>query len=95
MAASVSALALSPQNLLAVGTEDGTVTLYNLSTADQQPIAAPIQTNNQSIHAIAWSPDGNSLVTGGDDKQATIWTIQEQYSNWQGGGPDHRHQWGG
>ena len=97
MAAPVSALALSAQNLLAIGTEDGMVTLYNLSNADQQSIAAPIQTNNQGIHAIAWSPDGNSLVTGGDDKQATIWNIQEQYSNWQGGGPkhDHRDQWGG
>jgi eukaryotic-like serine/threonine-protein kinase len=93
MSSPVSALAVSSQNILAIGTEDGTVTLYNLFSSDQ-PIAT-IGENNQAIRSIAWSPDGNSLVIGGDDKQATIWSIREQYNNWQGGSPNHRQHWGG
>ncbi|HEY5003336.1 MAG TPA: serine/threonine-protein kinase, partial [Ktedonobacteraceae bacterium] len=93
MSSPVSALAVSSQNILAVGTEDGTVTLYNLFGSDQ-PIAT-IGENNQATRSIAWSPDGSSLVIGGDDRRATIWNLREQYSNWQGGGPNHHRQWGG
>jgi serine/threonine protein kinase len=99
MSSPVSALAVSSYNILAIGTEDGTVTLYNLFGSDQ-PIAT-IEENNQAIRSIAWSPDGSSLVIGGDNRQANIWNLKEQYSNYQQGGgpnrggPGHRHQWGG
>lgn len=99
MSSPVSALAVSSQNILAIGTEDGTVTLYNLFGSDQ-PVAT-IKENNQAIRSIAWSPDGSSLVIGGDNRQANIWNLREHYSNYQqgggpgGGGPGYRHQWGG
>ncbi|MBV9257048.1 MAG: serine/threonine protein kinase [Ktedonobacteraceae bacterium] len=85
----VTALALSSQNLLAVGTEDGTVTLYNLD--DPNAPTSSMQGSNSAIRSIAWSPDGRSFVVGGDDRRATLWNIVEDL--WQDDG--HRRHWGG
>ncbi len=93
--APVTALALSSQNLLAVGTEDGTVSMYNLNnTNDTNASPNILPGNGKAIRSIAWSPDGTFFVAGGDDKQAIIWSpVEENPAPWQGG--DQRRHWGG
>jgi WD40 repeat protein len=93
MTAPVSALALSSENLLAIGTEDGTIAVYNLNDTNASTYTIR---NSGAIRSISWSSDGNFFVAGGDNGQASVWSVNIP---WQGNGPQGgggpRHHWGG
>jgi eukaryotic-like serine/threonine-protein kinase len=86
--APVTAIALSPQNILAIGTADGSATFYDANTTDR--LFAVSTASGDAVRSIAWSPDGNFFVVGGDDAQATVWSMVLQ--NPQQGG-SHHHRW--
>jgi len=78
------ALAFAPGgNVLAAGGDDGMVRLWNGLTCQQEqqsqfgnqcmdvPQRLPAHTG--SVRALAWSPDGRLLATGGDDGTLAIW----------------------
>jgi eukaryotic-like serine/threonine-protein kinase len=98
MTAPVSALALSSENLLAIGTEDGNIAVYNLSDANT-PIY--LVRNSGAIRSISWSSDGSFFVVGGDSGQATVWNVTVENIPWRGNGPQGgdgsgpHHPWGG
>lgn len=71
--AGVSALRLSPQNqVLAVGTKDGRVTLWDLQSGAQSLEA---KKHSAIVNAIGFSADGKLMATGGDDRSAIIWEV--------------------
>jgi WD40 repeat protein len=71
--AGVSALRLSPQNqVLAVGTKDGRVTLWDLQSGAQSFEA---KKHSAMVNAIGFSADGKLMATGGDDRSAIIWEV--------------------
>jgi centriolar protein POC1 len=65
-------LAISPKNDLVASTQDlGTVTLINLAGQ----IVGEIQTGQGRLNDVAFSRDGQKLVTAGFDGTARVWTI--------------------
>lgn len=70
-------------NTLAVGGDDGLVRLWNGLTCLQLAATNAGQTcadmpqqlrvSQNAVRALAWSPDGNYLVTGSDDGVLTFW----------------------
>lgn len=78
------ALAFAPTGMmLAVGGDDGIVRLWNGTVCQQQAtdafgkrcLDAPqhLQAHTKPVRAVAWSPDGRFLATGGDDGKLAIW----------------------
>ncbi len=93
--APVTTIAWSTQNVFAIGTEEGSVLLYN--NGETEPFYT-LPGDGTAVRSIAWSPDGVFFVVGGDNKLATVWNVIESFpqdsnSRWSGGG--HRRQWGG
>ncbi|MEV4379307.1 AAA family ATPase [Streptosporangium sp. NPDC049644] len=63
----LSKVVFSPDGrTLAASGGNGTVRLW--STADRRPLGAPLRGHTGEVRAIAFSPDGRTLVTGDDDK---------------------------
>jgi dipeptidyl aminopeptidase/acylaminoacyl peptidase len=78
------ALAFNPAtNQLAVGGDDGIVRVWSGLTCQQagqgqfgaQCLDMPmrITAHNSVVRALAWSPDGRFLATGGDDGMLALW----------------------
>jgi len=79
------ALAFVPAgSLLAVGGDDGIVRLWNNGLACQQQsqgqfgaqcldVPVRLHAHTKAVRALAWSPDGRFLATGGDDGMFIIW----------------------
>ncbi len=66
---SIKAVALSQDGYLAVGGEDRVLTLWHLATGDCVAKLA----HDWGIEAIAFSPDGQTLITAGTDEVISIW----------------------
>jgi WD40 repeat protein len=75
----VRSVACSPPaakaNLVCFGCADGRVRLYDLDKTDQKPR----ETNERHrgpVHCIAFSPDGEVIATGGDDRVIRLWKTE-------------------
>ncbi len=63
----VLSVAMSPDRfIIASGSRDGTVKLWNLETGECLCSLA-------GCNPVAFSPDGQTLVTGGDGGEVLIW----------------------
>ncbi|HEX9337280.1 MAG TPA: WD40 repeat domain-containing protein, partial [Pseudonocardiaceae bacterium] len=74
----ITTVAFSPDGtVLAAGSDDGTILLERVDTADtRSPIilSQPIGHLN-SVTSIAFSPDGRTLASGSDDGKIMLWDI--------------------
>jgi WD40 repeat protein len=71
----VSSLAISPDNsMLAVGTEDGMVTIIDIAG---QKVVSTWQAQNYAVSQIMFSPDQTTLATYGTDGFLNIWAIYQ------------------
>ena len=63
----VTDVAFSPEDgrTLATASDDGTIKLWNVATKQEM---LTLQTHTTQVKSIAFSPDGNSLLTFGDGK---------------------------
>jgi WD40 repeat protein len=82
--AAVSALALHPNGkVVASGAEDGSVRLWDVASgnqpgAAQQPAeAARPQKARLDVRALAFSPDGERLISGSEDGQVILWKMAD------------------
>ncbi len=65
----IRAIALSKQGTLAVGTEDRALTLWQLSTGN----CVGELKHDWGVSAIAFSPDGKTLITASADETIFLW----------------------
>jgi WD40 repeat protein len=69
-----TALAWSPdRRTLAVGTYDGTLTLYDARTLRPVAAAGPIEPG--AVRTVSFSPDGADLITAGTGGQIRFWSV--------------------
>ena len=74
----VSALAFSPSaDLLAVGDEEGSVTLYRLDTLRQHGKLAPTPGSPAPVKVIAFSPDSATLAAASGQRVA-LWSLSSR-----------------
>lgn len=75
----VNCLALSPDGkLLASGSEDSSINLWDLST-QRQVLRSPLLTltgHSEGVRSIAMSPDGQTLVSVSADKTVKLWDLR-------------------
>lgn len=77
LASSISALAFTSyqsQPILISGDDSGGITLWDLQG---NQIREPLKTHEGSTTAIAVSPDGKSVITGGQDNVGRLWQLDE------------------
>jgi WD40 repeat protein len=75
----VYAVAYSPHgNILASGSEDGTLRLWRTSDMTHPSLwTAPINLHQQSIYWLAFSPNGRVLATADADATAELWNVSD------------------
>ncbi len=68
-ASPITSMALSVEACLAIGTEDGSLSLWQLTTEE---CVAKLE-HDWGVSAIAFTPNGQSLITASDDEVISIW----------------------
>lgn len=70
----IASLVFSPNGkILATGSWDGTVRLWN--TATWRPIGRPMNGNISWVYSVAFSPDGKILAAGSQDGKVRLWNV--------------------
>lgn len=59
--------------LLASGSEDGKVILWNAASGE---IIRTLEAHSASVNAVAFSPDNTQLATGSADKTVALWKVE-------------------
>ncbi|MFJ7212969.1 NACHT and WD repeat domain-containing protein [Amycolatopsis sp. NPDC098790] len=74
----VNAVAVSrDRRLLASGSRDATVRLWDLTDQDHPVPLATITGHPRNVNAVAFSPDGGLLATGSWDHTAALWDVRD------------------
>lgn len=74
----ITSVAYSPDGkLLATGTHEGKLQLWNASTFQ---LAKDLPTEPKQVNGIAFSPDGKSLATVSGDRKLHIWSVEKATS---------------
>mgnify|MGYP000545085843 CR=1 FL=1 len=69
-------IAMSPEGtLLAAGRRDGTIILVD--TAMRRPIGPILKGHEGGVQDLAFTPDGDGLVSAGDDGVVHFWTVAD------------------
>jgi WD40 repeat protein len=69
----VTAMALSSDGVLAVADRAGVVRFWNLEERTLE--GPPFPADDNTIWALAWSPDGSILATASDDEVVELWDV--------------------
>jgi WD40 repeat protein len=80
--AAVRAVACTPKtaenvNLCLTGAADGVARLYDLSAKNGDVLREFRGGHKEGINAVAFSPDGRWIVTGGDDRAICLWDVEK------------------
>ncbi len=71
-------LALSPNGaFLAAGQRDGSIVIVD--TATRMPVGAPLSGHEGGVEDLEFSPDGNRLVSSGDDGTIRLWPVKDGF----------------
>jgi WD40 repeat protein len=71
-----SAAALSPDGtLLAVGSRNGSISIWDAATAAKLAEISPDQRHRDQIRDLAFRPDGLALASASDDSRIRIWKV--------------------
>src|SRR5262249_51720825 len=69
----VGAAVFSPDGRIMATRSEGTVRLWDATTGIS--LGAPMRQDDHVVYALAFSPDGRSLLTGGRDRVARLWDV--------------------
>jgi len=69
-------LAFSPDGRLAASVSENTVLLWDI--ASRQPIGQPLKGHTSPVVGLAFSPDGKSLASAGEDGTIGLWNLAQQ-----------------
>jgi WD40 repeat protein len=64
--------------LLAIGSEDGSIMLWDLMVG--QPDGVPLDQHSASVTSLSFSPDGTTLASGGTDQALILWDVDSHQS---------------
>ena len=74
----VEGLAFDPtSDILTAGGQDGTVTLWDLSTRDV--VGPPLASQSDDVDALAFTPDGREVVAGSQDQSVVSYDIDRDH----------------
>jgi WD40 repeat protein len=59
--------------VLAIGDAEGDVWIYDMTTGE--PIGQPMKGHTNTVTSVAFSPDGDQLLTGAADDTARVWNV--------------------
>ena len=72
----INSLAFTPDNKsLIIGQADGTLVALDLAAADPAKAETTAIPGTSPLHAIAVAPDGATVVSAAEDKNARVWTL--------------------
>ncbi|WP_210572361.1 helix-turn-helix domain-containing protein [Streptomyces sp. GESEQ-4] len=72
---SVMAVAVGEDGTLVSGAQDNTAQIRDLHRPDAEPLTLTGHTG--PVNAVALSPDGGTVVTGGEDRTLRVWTLAD------------------
>jgi len=77
--------------LLATGTGDGLVTIWDLSSGPESAdLVGELAGHTRTVLSVAFSPDGQTLASGGADEAVRFWNVDEMQAL---GSPVDAHDW--
>jgi WD40 repeat protein len=66
-------VAFSPDgSLMAAGADDGTVTMWDMASADE---LITLNGHSEGVASVAFSPDGTLLASGSYDGTVVLWGV--------------------
>jgi WD40 repeat protein len=69
----VTAIVFLDEGMVASGSLDGTVKLWNIRSQEGSEFVASKKGHSGGLLSLAYSPERNRLATGGDDKTVKLW----------------------